>query len=81
MIASRYMDHLKQLRTKVGDSYLTDREKQIVDLLSQGDSPKQIAFKLGIAEPTVHSFIRHAKHRLKTRTTHHLIAICAKEVV
>ncbi len=50
-----------------GSGVCTDRELQIVRLLTQGMTNKQIANKLGIAEDTVKKHLQHVYKKLGVR--------------
>ena len=52
----------------------TDRERQIIDLLLQGMTNKQIAQTLGIAEDTVKKHLQHVYKKLGVRRRVLLIA-------
>lgn len=43
---------------------LSPREREIVDLIARGDSNKQIARELGIAETTVKIHVQHLLRKL-----------------
>jgi DNA-binding NarL/FixJ family response regulator len=43
---------------------LSDREKQVVELLSQGRSVPEISRELWITQTTVEAHLRHAFHNL-----------------
>ena len=47
---------------------LTNREQQIFQYISQGDSNKVIANKLNIAESTVKVHVKHLLKKIKLRT-------------
>jgi len=47
---------------------LSEREQQVLDLLSQGLIYKEIADKLGISYETVHTYIRRIYEKLQVRT-------------
>ena len=47
---------------------LSEREQQVLDLLSQGLMYKEIAEKLGISYETVHTYIRRIYEKLQVRT-------------
>jgi len=48
--------------------HLSEREQQVLDLLSQGLIYKEIAEKLGISYETVHTYIRRIYEKLQVRT-------------
>ena len=47
---------------------LTDREKEILTLLSQGFANKELADKLSISVPTVRTHLRHIYEKLHVRS-------------
>ena len=47
---------------------LSEREQQVLDLLSRGLIYKEIADKLGISYETVHTYIRRIYEKLQVRT-------------
>ena len=53
---------------------LSDREQQVLDLLSQGLIYKEIADKLGISYETVHTYIRRVYEKLQVRTRTEAVA-------
>ena len=53
---------------------LSEREQQVLDLLSQGLIYKEIAEKLGIAYETVHTYIRRIYEKLQVRTRTEAVA-------
>jgi DNA-binding NarL/FixJ family response regulator len=53
---------------------LSDREQQVLDLLSQGLIYKEIADKLGISYETVHTYIRRIYEKLQVRTRTEAVA-------
>ncbi len=54
-------------------SMLTDRERQVVVHAALGHSDKQVAYALGISEPTVRVLIARAASRLGVRTRKELL--------
>lgn len=57
--------HLSQFfRRRLSGLPLTPRERELVELVLQGDSNKQIARKLGISEQTVKNALSHAYENL-----------------
>lgn len=56
--------------TPMTDRQLTSREEDVLDLLAEGGSNKNIARSLGISEATVKMHVKNilAKTRLKNRT-------------
>ena len=53
---------------------LSDREQQVLDLLSHGLIYKEIAEKLGISYETVHTYIRRIYEKLQVRTRTEAVA-------
>jgi len=47
---------------------LSEREQQVLDLLSQGLMYKEIADKLAISYETVHTYVRRIYEKLQVRT-------------
>ena len=58
---------------------LSPREQEILDLLSRGYLYKEIAGKLGIAEPTVNSFIRRIYEKLHVHSRTQAVAMYLKQ--
>ena len=54
--------------------HLSEREQQVLDLLSQGLMYKEIADKLGISYETVHTYIRRIYEKLQVRTRTEAVA-------
>jgi DNA-binding NarL/FixJ family response regulator len=53
---------------------LSPREKEVLDLLSQGFLYKEIAEKLGISYETVHTYVRRIYEKLQVRTRTEAVA-------
>jgi DNA-binding NarL/FixJ family response regulator len=53
---------------------LSQREQEVLDLLSQGFLYKEIAEKLGISYETVHTYIRRIYEKLQVRTRTEAVA-------
>jgi DNA-binding NarL/FixJ family response regulator len=53
---------------------LSEREQQVLDLLSQGLIYKEISDKLGIGYETVHTYIRRVYEKLQVRTRTEAVA-------
>lgn len=53
---------------------LTAREREIVELLAEGNAPKEIAGRLGISHWTVRNHIASARRRTDSATTVQLVA-------
>jgi two-component system, NarL family, nitrate/nitrite response regulator NarL len=60
--ADRWVADASQNRT------LTSRERQVLDSICQGQSNKEIAQKLNIAEPTVKNHVHHLLEKLEVTT-------------
>lgn len=58
---------------------LSPREQEILDLLSRGYLYKEIAGELGIAEPTVNSFIRRIYEKLHVHSRTQAVAMYFKQ--
>ena len=56
------------------DNNLSEREQQVLDLLSQGLIYKEISDKLGIGYETVHTYIRRIYEKLQVRTRTEAVA-------
>ena len=57
---------------------LSQREQEVLDLLSQGLIYKEIAEKLGISYETVHTYIRRIYEKLQVRTRTEAVAKCLR---
>jgi DNA-binding NarL/FixJ family response regulator len=53
---------------------LSEREQQVLDLLSQGLIYKEIADKIGVSYETVHTYVRRIYEKLQVRTRTEAIA-------
>jgi len=53
---------------------LTPRQQQIVDLIAQGATDREIAARLRISESTAHKHVQNALKRTQTKTRSHLVA-------
>jgi DNA-binding CsgD family transcriptional regulator len=62
-----------------GYGALTAREREILSLLAEGLTAKQVADRLFLSLLTVRTHVRNAKERLGARTTPHAIAIALQE--
>jgi DNA-binding NarL/FixJ family response regulator len=59
---------------------LTPRQLQIVDLIAQGATDREIATRLRISESTAHKHVQNALRRSKTRTRSQLVAVARQAV-
>ena len=62
------------------DETLSDRERQVLDLLSHGHPEKQIADRLGISQHTVHTYIRRIYEKLHVHSHAQAVAKYAEQV-
>lgn len=54
--------------------HLTNRERQIVHLISQGLSAKESALELGIAPSTIERHVENVRLKTRTRNRVHMVA-------
>jgi DNA-binding NarL/FixJ family response regulator len=74
-IARKVVQSLQQTAaTSPPTENLSEREQQVLDLLSQGLIYKEIAEKLGISYETVHTYIRRIYEKLQVRTRTEAVA-------
>jgi DNA-binding NarL/FixJ family response regulator len=64
----------KTAATAAPTENLSEREQQVLDLLSHGLMYKEIAEKLGISYETVHTYIRRIYEKLQVRTRTEAVA-------
>jgi DNA-binding NarL/FixJ family response regulator len=60
---------------------LTPRQQQIVDLIAQGATDREIAAHLRISESTAHKHVQNALRRSKTKTRSQLVAVARQSAV
>lgn len=60
---------------------LTPREREILQLLANGDSNADVAAKLFISQETVKSHVRHILAKLEADTRTHAVAIAIRESI
>jgi DNA-binding NarL/FixJ family response regulator len=58
-----------------GPAALTPRQQQIVDLIAQGATDREIASRLRISQSTAHKHVQNALRRLNARTRSQLVAV------
>ena len=58
-----------------GNRRLTQRELEVLELVAQGYSTREIARKLWVTEETVKTHVRRVLRRLGARTRAHAVAI------
>jgi DNA-binding CsgD family transcriptional regulator len=54
---------------------LTVREIEVLRLVAEGNSGKEIAQKLAIASTTVEAYVNHLKLKLRAKNRAHLVAV------
>lgn len=75
-IARKVVQSLQQTAgTAKPTENLSEREQQVLDLLSQGLMYKEIAENLGISYETVHTYIRRIYEKLQVRTRTEAVAM------
>jgi DNA-binding NarL/FixJ family response regulator len=80
-VARKVMNYFTRPAQKISDYNLTSREKEVLGLLTEGDSPKMIAKTLFISEQTVGNHIRHIYEKLEVHTRGEVIAKVLKEKI
>jgi DNA-binding NarL/FixJ family response regulator len=80
-VARKVMTYFTRPAQKVSDYNLTSREKEVLGLLTEGDSPKMIAKTLFISEQTVGNHIRHIYEKLQVHTRGEVIIKALKEKI
>ncbi len=78
-IAKKVLDMFKQLAPPPGDYELTAREKEILKLLVDGLSKKEIAARLPLSPHTVDSHLRHIYEKLEVHTRGGVVAKAVME--
>lgn len=58
---------------------LTQREREILEALGKGDSPKQVAAALFIDYETVRSHLRHIYAKLEVHSRYEALAVFRRE--
>jgi non-specific serine/threonine protein kinase len=58
-----------------GVATLTPRQQEIVDLIAQGATDREIASRLRISQSTAHKHVQNALRRLGARTRSQLVAV------
>ncbi len=68
-IARLVVNSLQQeTQQRINDEHLTEREKQVLDLLAQGLLYKEIGAKTGISVETVRKHVRHIYEKLQVKS-------------
>ena len=84
MVQKVLLDHIRELEDGVGtipdDSFreLSLREREVLQLLAEGNTIKDIAFKLGLSTKTVETHKYNILQKLNVRTTADLTRIAIK---
>jgi RNA polymerase sigma factor (sigma-70 family) len=73
-IARKVVQSFQKIAPAQSTDNLSEREQQVLDLLSQGLIYKEIAEKLGISYETVHTYIRRIYEKLQVRTRTEAVA-------
>jgi DNA-binding NarL/FixJ family response regulator len=63
------------------DDMLTAREREILELLADGNSNSDVAARLFISQETVKSHVRHILTKLEADTRTHAVAIALREAI
>jgi DNA-binding NarL/FixJ family response regulator len=63
------------------EDMLTAREREILELLADGNSNSDVAGKLFISQETVKSHVRHILTKLEADTRTHAVAIALREAI
>jgi DNA-binding NarL/FixJ family response regulator len=66
------------LESGAGDRHLTRRELDVLSLLADGDSTREIAHELSYSERTVKNIVRDVRAKLDGRTRAHAVALAAR---
>jgi DNA-binding NarL/FixJ family response regulator len=61
-----------------GDRHLTRRELDVLSLLADGDSTREIAHELSYSERTVKNIVHDLRRKLDGRTRAHTVAVAAR---
>jgi DNA-binding NarL/FixJ family response regulator len=74
-------DYVSQLSSSEYDAYrqLSDRERQVLQLLAEGNSTKEIAFKLHVSVKTIESHRQNIMNKLGIRTLAGLTKFAVRE--
>ena len=73
-IARKVVQSFQKIAPARSTENLSEREQQVLDLLSQGLIYKEISEKLGIGYETVHTYIRRVYEKLQVRTRTEAVA-------
>jgi DNA-binding NarL/FixJ family response regulator len=78
-IARKVVQSFQQPAPTAPTSNLSQREQEVLDLLSQGFLYKEIADRLGISYETVHTYIRRIYEKLQVRTRTEAVAVFLRD--
>jgi len=73
-IARKVVQSFQKIAPARSTENLSEREQQVLDLLSQGLIYKEISDKLGVSYETVHTYIRRVYEKLQVRTRTEAVA-------
>jgi DNA-binding NarL/FixJ family response regulator len=81
ILESVVSDYVSQLSNSKYDAYrqLSDRERQVLQLLAEGNSTKEIAFKLHVSVKTIESHRQNIMNKLGIRTLAGLTKFAIRE--
>jgi two-component system response regulator NreC len=81
ILESVVSDYVSQLSTSEYDAYrqLSDRERQVLQLLAEGNSTKEIAFKLHVSVKTIETHRQNIMNKLGIRTLAGLTKFAVRE--
>ena len=81
ILESVVSDYVSQLSASEYDAYkqLSDRERQVLQLLAEGNSTKEIAFKLHVSVKTVETHRQNIMNKLGIRTLAGLTKFAVRE--
>ncbi len=80
-ISEVLLDRFLQIKPEQRKGPLTQRERQIVQLIAEGRINKQIAYSLDISTKTVETHRASAMHKLKLRTTADLVRYAIRNCI
>ena len=80
-VALRVMKYFNQSKPTVEDYSLTAKEKEVLALLSDGNSYKMVADKLGISYSTVNSHIKKIYEKLHVHSLGEAVSLAIKQKI
>jgi DNA-binding NarL/FixJ family response regulator len=78
-IARRVLDMFSKLAPRKNDYHLTDREREVLQLMVEGFIKKEIADKLSLSVHTVDTYLRNIYGKLRVNTRGGAVAKALKE--